>query len=441
MTPDSDAAPAINVADPLFISYRQSDGSSVAADLAWLLRAAGIPVWRDKDDLPPGDTEARLEQALAEGLSGAVLVITPEIEKSEIVKFTESPRIINLHGSNEVFALGIANAIERGAEKLDYDAPDRLLAKKKGTLSGVDQQGVSRDALIQLVKSMLWHRMKHHRERVAASDVTFKLSIQTRNIAQVYDRTGAEVDLRIRPSSHERLPSREGLLDLQATIGLLPDAVTRTAARRVQVAGGAHLSVAFALGAALPSSRVGTMEVVDQRGESWMSSTESALPVVARLRIAASEEPGRKVPIGRSQVAVYLDLINPASGSAFERYLEEHEAELDAWVHLAASSSILISASDAGEIAAEAAAHIRDLANRHRNAQVHLILRCPFPLAVLLGRLTNTLRFVLYEWDGSDPATGDDYRARYVPSLQVRASAAGGVIRQVLLPGETEGQA
>ena len=53
MTSDS-AAP--DPADPVFISYRQKDGTGVAGELAWLLRAAGIPVWRDRDDLPPGDT-------------------------------------------------------------------------------------------------------------------------------------------------------------------------------------------------------------------------------------------------------------------------------------------------------------------------------------------------------------------------------------------------
>lgn len=29
---------------PVFVSYRQSDGTELAADLAWALRAAGVPV-------------------------------------------------------------------------------------------------------------------------------------------------------------------------------------------------------------------------------------------------------------------------------------------------------------------------------------------------------------------------------------------------------------
>src|SRR4051812_46618609 len=75
---------------PVFVSYRQSDGTQLADELTWLLRAAGIPVWRDKDDLPPGDTEQRLQEALRNGLSGAVLIVTPEIENSSVVREVET---------------------------------------------------------------------------------------------------------------------------------------------------------------------------------------------------------------------------------------------------------------------------------------------------------------------------------------------------------------
>ncbi len=40
---------------PVFISYRQSDGMPTAVALAWLLRAAGVPVWQDQTDLHDHD--------------------------------------------------------------------------------------------------------------------------------------------------------------------------------------------------------------------------------------------------------------------------------------------------------------------------------------------------------------------------------------------------
>src|SRR4051812_41646083 len=91
---------------PVFISYRHSDGMETTTSLAWLLRAAGIPVWRDLDDLPPGDTHERLTQAIDDGLSGGVLVLTPDITQSAVVKTIEAPKLLSLHQSHPEFALG-----------------------------------------------------------------------------------------------------------------------------------------------------------------------------------------------------------------------------------------------------------------------------------------------------------------------------------------------
>lgn len=417
---------------PVFISYRQSDGSNITAELAWLLRAAGIPVWRDKDDLPPGDTTERLEQAIGDGLSGAVIVITPEIEKSIVVKGTEAPLLVRLHAEEAGFALGIANAIEREPGKIDYTAPDRLLGPTDAKLASVDQHPANRTGLVVLVQKLLAHRVARIYSLKTAADGAFSLNIQTRNTPQVYDRTGSHLDIRVRPSTHERLPSAEGLRDLADIIQFLPDAVTRSGADSVRVTGGAHLAVAFVIGASLPSSRIGHMEVIDQRGASWTSAGEANMPDVPLLAVANSDTSTLTSEFERPSVAVYLDLLPQRSDAAFDRYLDEHGDELVAWQHLTYAVQGLLDPAKAGAIAAEVAHRIRSLANDHQNAEVHLLLRCPYPIALLAARLTNTLRVVVYEWDDSDPAPGDwDYRARYVPTMHVRTSAIDGVIQQI----------
>lgn len=431
MTSDS-ATP--DPADPIFISYRQNDGKDVAAELAWLFRAAGIPVWRDRDDLPPGDTEARLKQAIAAGISGGVLVTTPDVVNSRVVKTLEAPQLLDLHADHEVFALGITNSVKTAGCGTDYNAPDRLLELRPGTLSGVDQQPAERNGLLALLRGFVWHRIASLRERIEVADKTFHLSLQTRNTPQVYDRTGDELDIRLRPSDHERLPSVGGLQDLKDTIGLLPDAVTRSGAHRLRVAGGAHLSVAFSIGAALPSSRIGYMDVIDQQGATWASDGEARFIAQPQVQVAAEGRSRSAITTGRPSVAVYVDLLPQRSDTAFVRYIEAHEPFLAAWLHLTSASGTLLDPSYAGLIAADVAAHIRALSNDNSNAEVHLLLRCPFPLALLIGRLTNTLRVVVHEWDDSDPVTGEDHRARYVPTLRVRASASAGVIEEVLLP-------
>jgi hypothetical protein len=70
---------AADPSGPVFISYRWSDGTDDAREVAQRLRASGVPVWLDPIDLPPGETFTRLEEALASGISGAVLISTPDI--------------------------------------------------------------------------------------------------------------------------------------------------------------------------------------------------------------------------------------------------------------------------------------------------------------------------------------------------------------------------
>jgi len=422
----------VDPSDPVFISYRQSDGTPITAELAWLLRAAGIPVWRDKDDLPPGDTNERLGQAIGNGLSGGVLVITPEVAASEVVRTVEAPRLLALHLSQPAFALGIANAVERAPGKSDYSAPDRVLGLPDKTLEGTDQKPATREGLLSLVHDLLGHRMAEQRPAVADAGGLFTLSVQTRNSPQVYDRTGAQLDIRVRPSSHERLPDSVGLHDLAATMGMLPDSVTRAGTRRVRVTGGAHLSVAFALGAALPSSRVGVLEVVDQRDEVWASGSEAVVNDPPMLQVVA--EGSETVPAGgRPAVVLYVDLLPSPSDAAFDRFREEQGEAFVAWQKVTSVSPGLLVANEGAQVAGELAARIREASALNGNAEVHLLLRVPFPIAVLLGRLTNTLRVTLYEWDDSDPTAGDDFRPRYVPAIKVRASAAAGAITQVLL--------
>ncbi|QZY49354.1 SAVED domain-containing protein [Mycolicibacterium austroafricanum] len=417
---------------PIFISYRHSDGIDLAAELAGLLRAAGIPVWRDKDDLPPGDTEHRLTQAISAGISGAVIVTTADIANSTVVKFLEAPLLLQIHDDYPEFALAVANAIENEHGSLDYTAPDKLLGVKPGTLAGVDQHRVDRAELLHIVDRLLRQRVANHRAHVADTHL-FELSVQTRNAPQSFDRTLGQLDIRLRPAGHGRLPSAAGLSDLRDTIGLLPDAVTQSAAERVRIRGGAHLCVAFALGASLPSSRIGHMEVFDQQGSAWSSAGEARFTSPPHIYVERQAINSGVAAPGRRAVGVYLDLLAQRSDAAFDQYLEANDQDLTAWQHMRSSGGDLLDPSLAGATAADAAAHIRALANDHANADVHLLLRCPFPIAMLMGRLTNTLRVVAYEWDDSDDGIDADGRPCYVPALRVRASAATGVIEEVLL--------
>lgn len=413
--------------DPVFISYRHSDGLGTTAELVWLLRAAGIPVWRDLDDLPPGDTNERLKEAIDSGLSGAVIVITPDVEHSRVIQNVEAPRLIDLHVTYSDFALGIANAVQGQSGSVDYGAPDRVLDQPAGTLSGVNQKEGTREGLIELVRGMVFHRIAHRRTAVALNEGTLNLTLQTRNTPQVYDRTGSELDTRIRPSTHERLPSAEGLADLADVIQLLPTAITRANAKRVRITGGAHLSVALAIGMALPATRIGQLEVIDQRDQTWANDGIARMPDAPSLIVVGSGAGSELDDLAdRPRVAVYLDLMSPRSDSAFQRFVNETRSVLTAWAHLRHVTDGPLDSTKSGEIAAEAAYRIRELSSTHANAEVDLMIRGPFAMAVLVGSHLNTVRVTAYEWD-------DTRYPSYVPTLRLLSSTSGGVIRGVLI--------
>ena len=105
---------------PVFLSYRHSDGAELATALACALRAAGVPVWLDRSDLPPGDTERRLAEAMQSGLSGAVLVVTPDVGASTVIRDTELPQLLALEAEG-AFTLSIASTI--GAEAGAWTIP------------------------------------------------------------------------------------------------------------------------------------------------------------------------------------------------------------------------------------------------------------------------------------------------------------------------------
>ena len=83
---------------------------------------------------------------------------------------------------------------------------------------------------------------------------------------------------------------------------------------------------------------------------------------------------------------------------------------------------------------------MRYVRQRHarRRPRFHVLLRCPWTVALLLGRTLNTIRVSLYEWEDG-PDDGDSRVApRYLPSVVVRSGAGGSPIERVVLPMRQE---
>lgn len=392
-------------------------------------------MWHDQTDLPPGDTSRRLEQALEAGLSGAVLLVTPEMALSGVVRYTELPRLLELEKDPE-FVMVVANTVQKPDGRLDYGAPDNLLGQPPGTLARLKQYPAGdRARLVELVREVLAFRAG----RVAALTAVdpgrpLHVSVQTRGRPSAQQTDGADLSVRLRPGTQGRVPDAAGLEDLRSALPLMPDAVTRSGAKTVRVTGGAHLSVAFVLGAALPATLIGDVSVEGTAGDVWSSGTVSGNDDSKEHVVRESHGLGPVQPTGRRrEVLAYVDLLPDRSDAAYTRLLTE--VPFDAWEHLRPATSGRLDSATAGPLVEELASRLRALTQRHDNARLHLLLRVPFPVAVLLGRLCNTLRVVVYEWDDNELPGDGDTRPRYVPCMEVRATHAQGPVTEVLLTG------
>lgn len=424
--------PHISPDGPYFVSYRQSDGTETAVSVAWLLRAAGLPVWHDQTDLPPGDTETRLDEALSGGLAGAVLVVTPELEYSTVVRHRELPKLLEL-GKSTQFGFGIANTITTDTEGVDYKAPDRILDQVPGTLSNKKQHSVNSDVERQrLIRELVIAHVQQKRSAIKSADSTIRILTQSRTPPLAWEDEPADLKVRLRPPLAGRLPNRQGLEDLALALPVVADGVSASGAKNVYITGGMHLSVALAIGAALPSTIVRKVLVEDVDGNVWESGPTAQQHSEPELLIRHNHLANTISPTeDRSKILVYIDLMPTPSDAALKAVLKDRSHEFVAFEHYKTQSGQMITHTDAASIAAEMVHKIKAASGENSNAEVHLLFRGPYTLAVLLGRLLNTLRVVAYEWDDSPAEPNGAPKPRYEPVLNLCPTIPGGPINTI----------
>lgn len=410
---------------PIFISYRQSDGINLATNIAWALRSAGIAVWHDKTDLPPGDTARSLKSALSSGLSGAVLIVTPDIGESRIVRRIELPRILKLaHRARFVFAIG--TTIRKPDATVDYSAADRLLGPRWTRLADRVQHPIdTEEGRWKLVEDLLQQRVQAIRAEKGEGQ-SFMIHAQTRVTAKSWDNDGSDLTVRFAAPTDSTLPSTQCLELLAKTLPMIARAAPLARPSTVQIKGGMHLSVALAFGMAFPSTIVPSVEVLDVVGERWQTpfanSGSSDQSLLTSTPVAATGKSTDR------RVLVFVDLIAEPSPGAFERLVAR-----GGW--LAARHIRIRDAGDRIEpaqgaaIARELSSIIRTLSGEHDNAEVHLLLRAPMAIAVLLGTRMNTVPITSYEWTAGD---GGSEGPTYHPVLRLASGKVDGPIVDVL---------
>ena len=148
-------------AGSVFISYRRSParpaGNREAALVRDALRHVGIPTWRDLDDLDFEPAEDALVAAIDNpSLSGAVLLVTPEVSGSSIVRRVEALRIFGRGSARDGFwVLPVLIGLDYGEAQAALDSPAgfqdvgywNMHRLDGGTVSPADAAAIARRAV------------------------------------------------------------------------------------------------------------------------------------------------------------------------------------------------------------------------------------------------------------------------------------------------------
>lgn len=417
----------IDPGGPVFISHRHSDGRTLAWQQARALRASGVPVWLDHDDLPPGDSTERLAEALDHGLSGGILVLTPEVTDSVAVVDVEAPRLFALT-KDPAFTFAIINEILEEDGSIDRHAPSQI-TNLDPDIDSILQYSTHDPYRPLPAVARGFAKSRLRQMRVGREGSPLVIDMQTRRAASAYASTADLVFRAVPPSTGARVPADDVWEDLDAMLAWLPDVLAASRAAEVVFSGGGHLTVAFTIGAALPSSSGIRLAALDAKGELWRRPIASGPPPRAQ---PLGSEPLPVPQPGGSGVAIAVDLHPaPPPVDSFAahmagdpgRYVAAYRIERRAWLN----------AGDGPEAVAQATEEIRRLAAKHQDLNVHLFLRMPWVAALLLGASLNTLLLTLYEWDNSGAGV-----PAYVMTRTVASGLGGGPVIHQLPKGDTE---
>ncbi len=151
-----------------FISYRRTDQRTKEAVLVRnALRDRGIPTWRDLDELVAEPTEQELIDTLGDPLTaGAVMLITPEVETSDMIRNVEAPRIFNRHRIGNGFVVHpVLIGLDYGQANSVLNAPAGFQDLGDWNLQKIDNDLLSDEDARAIASTVLRRRLSSINER------------------------------------------------------------------------------------------------------------------------------------------------------------------------------------------------------------------------------------------------------------------------------------
>ncbi|MDO5067813.1 MAG: hypothetical protein Q4D96_11085 [Propionibacteriaceae bacterium] len=262
---------------PVFISYRQSDGTQLANFVETYLRCGGIIPWRDLADLPAGEVAQSIQEAMEDGISAGILIVTPELGNSAFVRDHEVPILLEMQRSDpRRFRLYVINTIRdaAGGKRFDVGAPDRLLkltaeartsSRRRRIEKGLLTRKRAADHLLQnakqyalleqtrnasafsqlekLLRDLLRQRLRARRPHLLDQEV--RIAVQTRpdpssEEASRDARRSADLTIRMRQDPRSQIPAELDYHCLRATLPVLIDSIHNRGVTKMAVQEAGH---------------------------------------------------------------------------------------------------------------------------------------------------------------------------------------------------------
>ena len=385
-----------------FISYRRSPGRPNGTDEAIKVRDAlrdrGAPTWRDLDDLASEPTEDEIIKTLDDpNTAGAIMLVSPEVKDSGMIRIVEAPRIFKRYGKEKGFLVKpvlIGLGYDKAKEVLDNPAGFQNLAD--WNLCKVDNDHLTEADANMIARSMLKYRLKLISETAPNEPL---------DIALFSRRTGGPGPYALRhdfsPYFDGRVP-RDGGVYRRIQSALLDTAGILTSVLNdipIVGQGSAALPLGVLYGAVfspLAGFRVSWLQRLDGREDAWsLSSGQSNLRLSAEITKGDLES--RDIVLAMS--------ISADTQTAVSEYMENSDLRPRASIHAMLETGpvpqgVALSSQDGLSIvlqAIEAARNLKDDLGLRR-ARLHLFLSCPLAMAVILGQKLNTFsECALYE--------------------------------------------
>jgi hypothetical protein len=390
---------------PIFLSYKR-ERATEAGLLVDALRDHGVPTWQDVSDLPSGVTETSLVEVLSDpGTSGAVLLVTPEVEGSSVIRKVEVPHIFGRAATRDGFF-----AVPVAAGGLGYGDMERVLGPGLGLtdIAGFNVTRAKADPIDADFAATVGRRVLRERltavHRAIAAGEPLGLQVSTRTSPPKSGGFALRADLTHRFEGRHARAGAWGGHVLPAFAAIAAEVAKTAPGRSVDVGGFLALPAALALGAAFPS--LGPVRAA------WLQEQVKFGTAAERWSLDGPDGDCGFETVRSPHAAANDDLallVSATNDVVHDFNLSRGALALRAVVHLRSPDPrpvrLHLGPGEARDLACRAVDAVRAAVGElSARGTVHLFLAVPAGVAFMIGQQLNTLgRVQAYEHDPAGP--------------------------------------